>query len=44
MFRVLNGMDILHVDPEADRIGIDAFEHHASVWPNVLPLRESDDE
>jgi len=44
MFRVLNAIDILHVDPEADRIGIDAFEHHASVWPNVLPLRESDDE
>ncbi len=44
MFRVLNGMDVLHVDPEADRIGIDAYEHHASVWPNVLPLRESDEE
>lgn len=44
MFRVLNGMDVLHVDPEADRIGIDAYEHHASVWPNVLPLRDSDDE
>lgn len=44
MFRVLNAIDVLHVDPEADRIGIDAYEHHASVWPNVLPLRESDDE
>ena len=44
MFRVLNGIDVLHVDPEADRIGIDAYEHHASVWPNVLPLRESDDD
>ena len=44
MFRVLNGMDVLHVAPEADRIGIDAYEHHASVWPNVLPLRESDDD
>ncbi len=44
MFRVLNGLDVLHVDPEADRIGIDAYEHHASVWPNVLPLRESEDE
>ena len=44
MFRVLNAMDVLHVDPEADRIGIDAYEHHASVWPNVLPLRESDEE
>ncbi len=44
MFRVLNAVDVLHVDPEADRIGIDAYEHHASVWPNVLPLRESDDE
>ena len=44
MFWVLNAIDVLHVDPEADRIGIDAYEHHASVWPNVLPLRESDDE
>ena len=44
MFRVLNGIDVLHVDAEADRIGIDAYEHHASVWPNVLPLRESDDD
>ena len=44
MFRVLNSMEVLHVDPEADRIGIDAYEHHASVWPNVLPLREEDDD
>ena len=44
MFYILNRVDVLHVDPEADRIGIDAYEHHASVWPNVLPLRESDDE
>ncbi len=44
MFFVLNRVDVLHVDPEADRIGIDAYEHHASVWPNVLPLRDSDDE
>ena len=44
MFYVLNRVDVLHVAPEADRIGIDAYEHHASVWPNVLPLRESDDE
>ena len=36
MFWALNALNILHVDPEADRIGIDAFEHHASVWPNVL--------
>ncbi len=44
MFRVLDAVDILHVAPEADRIGIDAYEHHASVWPNVLPLREEGDE
>ncbi len=44
MFYVLNRMEVLHVDPEADRIGIDAYEHHASVWPNILPLRESDEE
>ena len=44
MFKALNAINVLHVDPEADRIGIDAYEHHASVWPNVLPLRESDEE
>ena len=44
MFRLLDAVDILHVAPEADRIGIDAYEHHASVWPNVLPLREEGDE
>ena len=44
MFAVLNRLNILHVDPEADRIGIDAYEHHASVWPNVLPLSEEGDE
>ena len=44
MFWALNSINVLHVDPEADRIGIDAYEHQASVWPNVLPLREEDDE
>ena len=43
MFAVLNATNVLHVDPEADRIGIDAYEHHASVWPNVLPLTGDDD-
>ena len=43
MFFALNKLNVLHVDPEADRIGIDAYEHHASVWPNVLPLREDED-
>lgn len=44
MFFVLNKINVLHVDPEADRIGIDAYEHHASVWPNVLPLREGEED
>ncbi|MDE2858012.1 MAG: ammonium transporter [Chloroflexota bacterium] len=43
MFGALRAVDILHVAPEADRIGIDAYEHHASVWPNILPLREDDE-
>ena len=43
MFAALNAVNILHVDPEADRIGIDAYEHHASVWPNVLPLGDDSD-
>ena len=44
MFGVLRAANVLHVHPEADRIGIDAFEHHASVWPNVLPLAASEDD
>ena len=44
MFGALRSMNILHVDPEADAIGIDAFEHHASVWPNVLPLNDGEDQ
>ncbi len=44
MFTVLNSLNVLHVDPAADQIGIDAYEHHASVWPNVLPLREEGDQ
>ncbi len=44
MFGALRAANILHVNPEADRIGIDAYEHHASVWPNVLPLVELEDE
>ena len=43
MFYILNAINVLHVDPEADRIGIDAYEHQASVWPNVLPLRDGDE-
>ena len=43
MFGALKAANILHVDPEADRIGIDAYEHHASVWPNVLPLGDDSD-
>ena len=43
MFGALKAANVLHVDPEADRIGIDAYEHHASVWPNVLPLGEDED-
>ncbi len=44
MFYALNRIDVLHVHPEADRIGIDAYEHHASVWPNILPYSEPGDE
>ena len=44
MFGALKAADVLHVAPEADRIGIDAYEHHASVWPNVLPLQEGADD
>jgi len=43
MFGALNAANILHVDPEAERVGIDAYEHGATLWPNVLPLGEPDE-
>ncbi|BBC26566.1 ammonium transporter [Pseudanabaena sp. ABRG5-3] len=38
MFGVLNSMGLLRVNPEADLIGIDVYEHGASAWPDVYPI------
>jgi Amt family ammonium transporter len=38
MFGTLNAFGLLRVNPEADRIGIDVYEHGASAWPDVYPI------
>lgn len=38
MFAALNMFKLLRVHPAGDALGIDAFEHGTSVWPDVLPM------
>lgn len=38
MFGILKAVNHLRVDPVADKISIDAYEHGVSAWPDVLPL------
>jgi Amt family ammonium transporter len=38
MFGTLNAFGLLRVNAEADRIGIDAYEHGASAWPDVYAI------
>jgi Amt family ammonium transporter len=38
MFGALKVINRLRVNPKADEIGIDVYEHGASVWPDVLPF------
>ncbi len=40
MFGALKAMGRIRVHSRADEIGIDAYEHGASVWPDVYPLDE----
>lgn len=40
MFGGLKAIGHLRVDPEADRIGIDAYEHGATVWPDVYAVEQ----
>ena len=40
MFKGIMMMGLLRMPTAADEIGIDAYEHGASVWPDVLPLPE----
>jgi Amt family ammonium transporter len=38
MFGVLKALNLLRVNSEADRLGIDVYEHGASAWPDVYPI------
>ncbi len=38
MFGLLKAINRLRVAKKGDEIGIDAYEHGASIWPDVLPL------
>jgi ammonium transporter, Amt family len=38
MFGLLKAVGLLRVNEEADRIGIDVYEHGASAWPDVYPI------
>ena len=38
MFGSLKAAGLLRVNAEADRIGIDVYEHGASAWPDVYPI------
>ncbi|MBZ0296940.1 MAG: ammonium transporter [Anaerolineae bacterium] len=37
MFLALKAVNRLRVNPKADEIGIDVYEHGTTVWPDVLP-------
>lgn len=40
MFGLLKAINRLRVHAKADAVGIDVYEHGASVWPDVLPVPE----
>ncbi len=42
MFGALKAIGKLRVSSKADVVGIDIYEHGASVWPDVLPFPEDD--
>lgn len=42
VFFALKSIGLLRMPANADEIGIDAYEHGASVWPDVLPYDEMD--
>jgi len=43
MFGLLKVINRLRVHPKGDQIGIDVYEHAASVWPDVLPVPDEKD-
>ncbi|MDX1995001.1 MAG: ammonium transporter [bacterium] len=42
MFGALKVVGRLRVHPKADEIGIDVYEHGASIWPDILPVPAED--
>jgi len=38
MFGGLRALGLLRMPASADMVGIDAYEHGASVWPDILPV------
>ncbi len=40
LFSALKALGILRISAKAELMGIDAYEHGASVWPDVKPLPE----
>jgi len=42
MFGALKAIGLLRISEYAAGLGIDAYEHGASVWPDVLPIGEED--
>jgi Amt family ammonium transporter len=38
MFTVCKALGVLRIPAKGEVIGIDAYEHGASIWPDVLPL------
>lgn len=37
MFAAIKALGVLRIPAKADQLGIDVYEHGASVWPDVLP-------
>lgn len=40
MFGLLKAMGRFRVHPKAEKIGIDLYEHGASLWPDILPIHK----
>lgn len=41
MFSIIKALGILRIPAKAEEIGIDAYEHGQSNWPDVLPLPDA---
>lgn len=41
LFSALKAAGLLRMPAEADAVGIDVYEHGATLWPDILPIPES---